>query len=53
MKTVFREFVSGLLILAFVMGQTLVSQSIDDAANVPQQITISTSTEPSKILNFT
>ncbi|KNY25251.1 metallophosphoesterase [Pseudobacteroides cellulosolvens] len=53
MKTVFRKSTSILLILALVLGQTIVSWSIDDAANVPKQITISATTMPSKVLNFT
>lgn len=53
MKKVFRKIISSLLILAFVMGQTLVSNSIYDTAGLPEQITISATSDPSKVLNFT
>lgn len=53
MKSVLRIFFSSLLILALVLGQVNVSKSTENAACVPEQITISATNEPSKALNFT
>ncbi len=53
MKSVFRKFISSLLIITLVMGHVLVSSSIDHVSLIPEQITISVTNEPSKVLNFT
>ncbi len=53
MKSVFKKFISSLIIVALIAGQALIVSSIDDTARVPEQVTISATYEPSKVLNFT